>query len=206
MRSELSSHPVFHFSEESLSSYIEIQPLRNMDLSSFTICMWIRTRDFQPRILLSYATKNSDNELVISVGLDWGLWIGGHFVNIPLHFRANEWVHCCLTWKSQSGAVEMWNNGLSERAKYIKKGYVIRTGGTLLLGKDQDGIEGMLSDAFVGDITNINMWDYVLSPSEIRNLMECRHREKRGNVVGWGKSSVALFGGVKLKEDNSCFG
>ncbi|XP_067873085.1 carbonic anhydrase 6 [Heterodontus francisci] len=204
--SQLSSHPTFHFSEESLSSYVEIQTLRSMNLSSFTICMWIRTRDFQPRILLSYATKDSDNELVISVGLDWGLWIGGHFVNMPLHFRSNEWVHYCVTWKSQSGAVEMWNNGLSGRIKYIKKGYVIKTGGSLLLGKDQDGIEGLLSDAFIGDITMVNMWDYIISPSEIRNLMECRYRWKKGNVVGWGRSSVALFGGVKLEEDNSCLG
>ncbi|XP_041063004.1 carbonic anhydrase 6 [Carcharodon carcharias] len=204
--SELSSHPTFHFSEESLLSYVEIQTLRSMNLSSFTICMRIRTRDFQPRILLSYATEDSDNELTISVGVDWGLWIGGHFVNMPLHFSPNEWVHYCVTWRSQSGAAEVWNNGLSGEVNYIKKWYVIKTGGTLLLGKDQDGIEDVLSDAFIGDITAVNMWDYVLSPSEIRNLMECRYRWRKGNVIGWGKSSAALFGGVKLEEDNSCLG
>ncbi|XP_051894969.1 carbonic anhydrase 6 [Pristis pectinata] len=204
--SELSSYPAFHFSKESLSSYVEIRTLRSMNLTSFTTCMWIRTRDSRPRILLSYATKESDNELVISVGLDWGLWIGGQFVNVPLSFRTNEWVHYCATWKSQSGAVEMWNNGLSARARYMKKGYVIKAGGTLILGKDHDGIEGMYSDAFVGDVTTLNMWDHVLSPSEIRHLMECRYGWKKGNVVGWGVSLVALFGGVTLEEDSSCFG
>ncbi|XP_048470824.1 carbonic anhydrase 6 [Rhincodon typus] len=204
--SKLSSHPSFHFSEDSLSSFVEIQTLRNMNLSSFTICMWVRTRDSQPRIILSYATEDSDNELVISVGFDWGLWIGGHFVNMTLHFSPNEWVHYCVTWTSQSGAVEMWTNGLSGRIDYLKKGYVIKTGGTLLLGKDHDGIVGMLSDAFIGDITTVNMWDYVLSPLEIRNLMECRYRWKRGNVIGWGKSSTAVFGGVKLEEDSICLG
>ncbi|XP_048417561.1 carbonic anhydrase 6 isoform X2 [Stegostoma tigrinum] len=204
--SKLFSHPSFHFSEDSLSSFVEIQTLRNMNLSSFTICMWVRTRDSQPRILLSYATEDSDNELVISVGLDWGVWIGGHFVNMTLHFSPNEWVHYCVTWASQSGAVEMWTNGLSGRINYLKKGYVIKTGGTLLLGKDHDGIVGVLSDAFIGDITTVNMWDYVLSPLEIRNLMECRYRWKRGNVIGWGKSSTAVFGGVKLEEDSICLG
>ncbi|XP_072334025.1 carbonic anhydrase 6 [Scyliorhinus torazame] len=204
--SEVSSHPTFHFSEESLASYVKIQTLGSMGLSSFTLCMWLRTRDFQPRILLSYATRDSDNELVISVGLDWGLWIGGHFANVPLHSSPNEWVHLCVTWTSQSGAAVMWNNGLSGRVNYIQKGYVLKPGGTLLLGKDQDGIEGMLSDAFIGDITTVNIWDYILSPSEIRNLMECRYGWKRGNIVGWGKSSATLFGGVKLEEDNSCLG
>ncbi|XP_078095837.1 carbonic anhydrase 6 [Mustelus asterias] len=203
---ELSSQPAFHFSEESLSSYVEVQTLRDMNLSSFTICMWIRTRDYQPRILLSYATQDSDNELVISMGHDWGLWIGGRFVNMPLHFSPGEWVHFCVTWRSQTGAAEMWNNGLSGRVKFILQGYVLKAGGTLLLGKDQDGIEGVLSDAFIGDISTLNIWDYVLSPLEIRNLMECRYRWKKGNVVAWGKSSVALFGGVKLEEDNSCLG
>ncbi|XP_072442246.1 carbonic anhydrase 6 isoform X1 [Chiloscyllium punctatum] len=204
--SKLPFYPSFHFCEESLSSYVQIQTLCSMNLSSFTICMLVRTRDVQPRILLSYATADSDNELVISVGFDWGLWIGGHFVNMPLSFSPNEWVHYCVTWTSQSGAVEMWNNGLSGKINYLKKGYIIKTGGTVLLGKDHDGIVDMLSDAFIGDISAVNMWDYVLTPLEIRNIMECRYRWKRGNVIGWGKSSTTVFGGVKLEEDSTCLG
>ncbi|XP_059807610.1 carbonic anhydrase 6 [Hypanus sabinus] len=187
-------------------SYVEIQTHRSMNLTSFTMCLWIRASDSLPRILLSYATRESDNELVLSVGLDWGLWIGGQFVNVPLNFQTNEWVHYCATWTSETGAVEMWNNGLVARARHVKKGYIIEAGGSLIMGKDQDGIEGMYSDAFVGDVTTLNMWDHVLSPSEIRRLMECRYRWRKGNVVGWGVSSVALFGGVTLAEDTICFG
>eukprot|EP00062_Callorhinchus_milii_P016518 gi/632968120/ref/XP_007900354.1/ PREDICTED: carbonic anhydrase 6 [Callorhinchus milii] len=203
---ELASHPAFHFSEGRRESYVEIRTLRSMDLRSFSVCMWIRTKDSRSKILLSYATKGSDNELVISVGLDWGLWIGGHFVNIGFHFNSKDWVHYCLTWRSQSGSAEMWINGLSGKEKRIKRGHVLRKGGTLLLGKDQDGFEGIFSDVFVGDMTAVNMWDYVLRPAEIRELMECKHRWKKGNVIAWGKSAVTLFGGVRVEDDNSCLG
>ncbi|XP_041130603.1 carbonic anhydrase 6 isoform X3 [Polyodon spathula] len=195
----------FHFTEKSFRSYAQVHLTHIMELRSFTACMHVKTGTTGVHTILSYSGFQNDNELVISTGAEVGLWIGGHFVNFPLNHRSQEVLHYCITWSSHSGAAKLWVNGVVGEEKHVRRGYVLRAGGIFILGKDQNGTLGISeSDSFVGHMSDVNIWDYILSSSEIRQLMRCSNVRSKGNVVGWGIHTVDLFGGVRLERDTRC--
>ncbi|XP_033898560.2 carbonic anhydrase 6-like isoform X2 [Acipenser ruthenus] len=195
----------FHFTEKSFMSYAQVHLVHSMALRSFTACMHVKAGTTGVHTILSYSGFQNDNELVISTGAEVGLWIGGHFVNFPLNHRSQEVLHYCITWASHSGGAELWVNGVVGEEKHVRRGYVLQSGGTFILGKDQDGILGISeSDSFVGHMSDVNIWDYILSSSEIRELMKCSNVRSKGNVVGWGIHRVDVFGGVRLERDTRC--
>uniref|UniRef100_A0A3P8WAX2 Neuronal pentraxin 1 n=1 Tax=Cynoglossus semilaevis TaxID=244447 RepID=A0A3P8WAX2_CYNSE len=52
------------------------------------------------------------------------------------------------------------------------------------------------TQAFVGDLANLNIWNRKLSASEISNLATCNSRAPGGNVFSWTESSIEIFGGA----------
>uniref|UniRef100_A0A8C4RYX8 Carbonic anhydrase n=1 Tax=Erpetoichthys calabaricus TaxID=27687 RepID=A0A8C4RYX8_ERPCA len=194
-----------HFSSKNTDSYAQVHVLHGMMLSAFTVCAHAKTRHEGIQTILSYSGPNYDNELVLSTGREVGLWIGGHFISFALNWWAVEWTHYCITWASHSGGAELWINGVVGPEKYIRRGHVIRSGGTFIIGKDQDGLLGFSEiDSFVGHLSDINIWDYVLSATDIRELMKCRDLGSRGNVIAWGVNKMSLFGGVGVEQDTRC--
>ncbi|KAG9332772.1 hypothetical protein JZ751_014871 [Albula glossodonta] len=196
---------VLHFMDRNIGSYAQVHHGHSMDLHSFTVCMHIRTRPGGVHTVLSYSTSGHDNELMITVGYEVGLWIGNEFVNFPHNFRSRDWGNYCLTWASHTGGAELWINGMVGEEQYLRSSYELQSGGIFILGKDQDGFLGISdSDAFVGQMTDVNVWDYVLSSSEIREQMSCGNNTMRGNVLSWGVTQLSLYGGVRLEIDYRC--
>ncbi|KPP63671.1 carbonic anhydrase 6-like [Scleropages formosus] len=196
---------VLQFTERRTESYALVHSTHTMQLQAFTACMHVRIVPGGVHTVLSYSTSTNDNELVISVGYEVGLWIGNAFLNFPLDLQSTEWVNYCLTWASHSGGVELSVNGMVGEEQYLQSGYTVQPGGILMLGKDEDGFLGISDmDAFVGHMTDVNVWDYVLSPSEIREQMSCGNSTMKGNVLNWGVTQLSLYGGVRLVTDNRC--
>lgn len=199
-----SSFPAFYFPVENIESFVTVHPLHDMSLQAFTLCFWTKAQHAGSQTILSYSTQERDNELVLTVGTDVGLWIGGHFISFPLYHKAQDWLHFCMTWASQSGMANLWLNGAAGKAKSIQKGYVSQAGGTLVLGKDRDTLLGAFSNGFAGWMTHVNLWSQVLSPADIRALALCRAGHPKGDIVAWGETSMTLLGGVVLESDTSC--
>ncbi len=175
-----------------------------LNLQAFTACMNVRTQPVQDLTVLSYSTAH-DNELMITLGTEVGLWIGDEFVNLPFEHQSKDWTNYCLTWASHTGGVELWVNGLVGKERYIRAGYTIPAGGNLILGKDQDGLLGISdSDSFVGHMTDVNVWDYVLTAAEIKEQMLCDNDKVKGNVLSWGITPLRLYGGVQLQAEQVC--
>lgn len=176
-----------------------------MTLQSFTVCMNVRTPPGSDLTVLSYSTSRNDNELMISLGSEVGLWIGNEFVNLPFDRKSHDWTHYCFTWASHTGGAELWVNGLVGEERYIKTRYTIPSGGTLILGKDQDGFLGIsATDSFVGYMTDVNVWDHVLTVEEIQEQMLCSNEKVKGNVLSWGITQLSLYGGVQLYAEQVC--
>ncbi|XP_061115098.1 carbonic anhydrase 6-like [Conger conger] len=196
---------VLHFTERTMESYVKVHQGPSMALRSFTVCMHIRTQPGAVHTVLSYSTAGHDNELTVTVGYEVGLWIGNEFVNFPHSLRSRDWGNYCLTWASHSGGAELWINGMVGEEQYLRSHYELQPGGTLILGKDQDGFLGISdSDAFVGQMTDVNLWDYVLGSSEIRDQMSCGNNILRGNVLTWGVTHLSVYGGVRLEAEHRC--
>ncbi|KAG7227099.1 hypothetical protein INR49_022446 [Caranx melampygus] len=202
---------VFNFPAKDSGSYALARLGHPMDLDSFTICMHVLPRVEGVHTVISYSSNGNDNELMISIGEDGdtrevGLWIGNEFVNLPHNFKSHDWSNYCITWSSHTGGAELWINGMVGEQRYLRSGYTISPGGVFILGKDQDGLLGISNvDAFVGKMTDVNVWDYVLTTADIRDQMLCeRNSTAVGNVFSWGTTQLSLYGGVQLDSQYRC--
>ncbi|XP_061759957.1 carbonic anhydrase 6 [Nerophis ophidion] len=202
---------VLNFQRENTGSYAKAHLGRPMKLDSFTVCMHVLPEREGAHTVISYSSNSIHNELVISISEDRdskevGLWIGNEFVNLPFNFQSQSWANYCITWSSRTGGAELWINGMVGERRYLKNGYTITPGGVFVLGNDQDSLLGISNtDAFVGKMTDVNVWDYTLSTANIRNQMSCeRNVTAQGNVFSWGTTKLSLYGGVQLDSQYRC--
>ncbi|XP_032376469.1 carbonic anhydrase 6 [Etheostoma spectabile] len=202
---------VLVFPEKNSGSYALARLSHPMELDSFTVCMHVLPQLEGVHTVISYASNGNDNEMMISISEDRdarevGLWIGNEFVNLPHNFKSHDWANFCITWRSHTGGAELWINGMVGEQRYLKSGYTISPGGVFILGKDQDGLLGISNaDAFVGKMTDVNIWDYVLTTASIRDQMSCETNSTMvGNVFSWGTTKLSLFGGMQLDSQYRC--
>ncbi|KAM4703201.1 carbonic anhydrase 6 [Rhinophrynus dorsalis] len=202
--SPLPSYPSFVFSKDHPAAHVEVRPLESLRMKQFTLCVWVRNKNHGTQTVFSYSTQTSDNELVMSVGYDIGLWVGGMFLSFSLYHTSEDWVHYCVRWDSNTGVAELWVNGLPGKEKTLQRGYEIKDGGVLLLGKDRVDLLGVFSNGFVGQMSHLNLWNYLLDAQHIKSLSLCHTSHPRANVVAWGETRVLVSGGVILEPDHSC--
>lgn len=130
--------------------------------------------------LLSYATKDNDNKLVLH-GRDSLVPGSIHFVIGDPVFRElslrplldGQWHHICIIWTSMGG--KYWlhiDRRIVATGSRFREGYEIPPGGSLVLGQEQDTMGGQFdsSEAFVGSISGLAIWDRALVPREVANL------------------------------------
>ena len=87
----------------------------------------------------------------------------------------------------------------------MAKDHVIRVGGSLVLAQEQDTVGGGFesSQAFVGDLSGLNMWNKVLSGEEISSMSKQCHSGE-GNVFKWSDFKSDVHGDAKVVEPSSC--
>lgn len=105
----------------------------------------------------------------------------------------------CVTWESSSGATSFFLNGRRSLTKIYSKDHVIQPGGKVILGQDLDSGDGSYhaSQSFVGEISEVNMWDFVLSASSIQDLYS-RRTVQSGNVFNWESTELKVSGDVDV--------
>uniref|UniRef100_A0A3P9CDG7 Pentraxin (PTX) domain-containing protein n=1 Tax=Maylandia zebra TaxID=106582 RepID=A0A3P9CDG7_9CICH len=79
--------------------------------------------------------------------------------------HAESWQSICTTWDSESELVQLWLNGKPSIKKFIG-GLVI----TDPVEQDSHGGGFDINQCFVGMMSDVRMWNYVLSPCEIQAL------------------------------------
>ncbi|XP_024409230.2 pentraxin-4 [Desmodus rotundus] len=146
-------------------------------LRALSVCSWVRTASGRLGTLLSYATEENDNKLVLH-GRD-SLAPGSiHFVIGDPAFRElhlqplldGQWHHLCIIWTSVLGRYWLHvDRRLVATGSHFREGYEIPPGGSLVLGQEQDimggGFDG--SEAFVGSVAGLAIWDRALVPREV---------------------------------------
>ena len=63
--------------------------------------------------------------------------------------KTNEWYHYCLTWDSSTRNIIIYYNGVAKAAgtRQSVSGRKLSTGGTVILGQDQDKVGGSFSSS-----------------------------------------------------------
>lgn len=90
------------------------------------------------------------------------------------------------------------------KGERLENGTTITAGGNVVLGNDRDSSGFQVRDAFVGNISRVNLWDYVL-PRETIALLSQRCGKENGEIVAWRDFRAGSFHGVvNIREPSSC--
>ncbi|KAM4717731.1 C-reactive protein-like isoform 2-T2 [Anableps anableps] len=189
------------FPSETSTSYVEMIPQKPLSLKAFTLCMRVATELSGEREIILFAYRTPDfDELNVWRELDGRLsfYLSGDGVLFQVPTLGFLQTHLCFTWDSSSGAAAVFMNGWKSLTKIYRKGHTVRPGGRVILGQDPDRFLGDFhaKQSFVGEILDVNMWDFVLSETALRNLV-CGKKEQKGNIFDWETTELRKNGNVE---------
>ncbi|XP_047212437.1 pentraxin fusion protein-like [Girardinichthys multiradiatus] len=184
------------------NSYVEMTPEKPLTLKAFTLCMRVATELNGEREIILFAYRTPDyDELNVWRELDGRLsfYLSGSGVLFQVPDLGSLQNHLCFTWDSSSGAAALFMNGRKSVTKIYRKAHTIQPGGRVLIGQDPDNYLGGFDakQSFVGEISDVNLWDSVLSDAEVQNLFHQRTTHK-GNVIDWETSDLTPTGEVEV--------
>ncbi|XP_058476568.1 C-reactive protein-like [Solea solea] len=200
------SHKVLVFPYETDFSFVALVPQKELELRAFTLCMRVATELPEERQIILFAYRTADyDELNVWREKDGRVSFymrgDGVFFHLPplTTFRTS----LCLTWDSHTGLSAFWVEGKRSTYQVYKPGHTIRPKGSILLGQDPDKHLGDLEaiQSFVGEMTDLNMWDFVLSKSAI-HAWNNGHQGPKGNIFDWATIEYELHGNVMVVEDD----
>ena len=117
-----------------------------------------------------------------------------------------KWHHICYSWSNIHGLLKGYKDGAKiVSTQDFKKGHTVTGKGSIVLGQDQDvaGSGFQTRDSFIGSLTGVNIWSYVVSSEKIKEMSEtCSCGE--GNVYGWYDFKQGIKGNVVLVTPSPC--
>ena len=163
----------------------------------------MRTKDIKSGTVISYATQVGnivqDNALSLQDYASFVLSVNNQTLFTGLKANDGQWHHVAVTWESAQGSWVAYLDGLNIRSSTsttsFQRGEVITGNGYLILGQEQDTLGGGFNteENFIGDISQMNVFDYVLSANDVYNLVySCDY--VKGNVAAWDDFRELLFG------------
>ncbi|XP_055259780.1 C-reactive protein-like [Moschus berezovskii] len=193
----------FVFPKESGNSYVSLKTQLKEPLKAFTVCLHFYTELASTRSysIFSYATKQQPNEILIfwSKGKGYTFGVRGKEVLFQSPGNTEAPTHICASWESASGIAELWVDGKPRVRKSLEKGASLGTDASIILGQEQDAFAGGFdrNQCLVGDIGDVNMWDFVLSPEEINTVYVGGTLSP--NVLNWQALNYEAKGEVFVK-------
>uniref|UniRef100_A0A8C1JVU7 Sushi, von Willebrand factor type A, EGF and pentraxin domain-containing protein 1 n=1 Tax=Cyprinus carpio TaxID=7962 RepID=A0A8C1JVU7_CYPCA len=172
-------------------------------LTQITCTFWMRSSDtVNYGTPISYAVEGSDNAFLLIDYNGWVLYINGkeRITDCPA-VNDGLWHHIGVSWRSKDGDWRVYIDGIpSDGGKGLSVGTTIPGGGALVLGQDQDqrGDGFNPVESFVGTLSQLNIWNYVLTPQQIKSLASsCPRDLQKGNVFAWPDFLGGVTGRVK---------
>ncbi|XP_072114251.1 sushi, von Willebrand factor type A, EGF and pentraxin domain-containing protein 1 [Mobula birostris] len=180
-------------------------------LSALTCAFWMKSSDTTNYgTPISYALNTDcDNAFLLTDYNGWVLYINGKekVTDCP-SVNDGKWHHISITWNSTGGVWRVYIDGkVSDEGKDLSTGLSIPGGGALVLGQEQDqrGEDFNPAESFVGSLSQLNIWDYDLTPEQIKLLATaCPKDLNKGNVLAWPDFLSGIMGRVK-KDSRSFF-
>ncbi|XP_078279270.1 mucosal pentraxin-like [Rhinoraja longicauda] len=195
------------FPTETATSFVRLNAADFSNLTAFTVCLRAASEETRAYSLFSYAVSGSNNELLIwqksNVQLD--LYLGNVVASFFLPKMDALLRHMCVSWVSQTGDITVWVNGRRSLWKVGGMGSVVKGNGQFIIGQEQDSVGGGfdIKQSFVGEMTDVNMWDFALTSKEIELISQGCFSDG-GNIINWGSTSFTSRGSVIIEDNNDC--
>nr|XP_057940834.1 C-reactive protein-like [Doryrhamphus excisus] len=196
---------VFVFPKETKTDHVKLLTCTS-SLDAVTVCLRFFTDLTRSYALFSLATPKRYNSFML-LKLNRKDVIRVHVRDgstdfLSLSFPPNSWHSMCATWNSQNGMVQLWVDGKQTVKRFIQSGQPISGEFITILGQEQDTYGGGFdaSQSFIGMISRLHVWDYVLSAAEIRRYVEDANFSP-GNVLNWRSLDYEIVGSVLVEEE-----
>ena len=189
---------------------VRLAPMNSKVLWSASVCLRFYTElQDQTFIVFSMDVPTQSNSIALfrnDITKEYDLYIGGSYGTFyGLPFDLNKWNSMCLTWDAATGLSQVTVNQISSVKTTRHVGGSIAGTPIITLGQDQDSYGGSFdaSQAFIGHIRDVHMWDYVISACEIQNYMQGLAYSP-GNYLDWGRMDYSIHGYVLLEDHETC--
>ncbi|XP_035020592.1 female protein-like [Hippoglossus stenolepis] len=200
---------MFLFPQQSNTARVKLNTAQQ-DLSAVTLCHRSFTDLNRDHALFSLATSSKSNDFLI-------FWDEANKEMEPhirdkkaeyrgFDYRPNMWHSICTTWDAESGLVQMWFDGIPSIRRSTSSGSHIQGTMMIILGQEQDSHGGGfdIKQSFVGMMSDVHMWDHILSSCEIQNYVN-EDKITPGNVINWNALDFQIFNNVLIEQKSkSC--
>ncbi|XP_061088937.1 pentraxin-4-like [Conger conger] len=170
---------MLHFPSSSIENYVTFKKSFLTGIHELSVCMWLKVEVDYVGTLLSYATQDNDNKLVLygrsskQISLDFVIGDPA-YRELPVdNILDGGWHHFCVIWSSIEGRFWYYTDRrLTSTGSKFQKGYEIPGGGSIILGQEQDSLGGGFdeAEAFVGRMAGFTVWNRMLSPGEVSGI------------------------------------
>ncbi|KAJ8388780.1 hypothetical protein AAFF_G00130130 [Aldrovandia affinis] len=200
------SLPALIFPWESQEGYARME-LRFPALSAVTMCVRVQwdPRHDQVSTVFSYAAPVFTNEFQLRGRVDGAgrvllaLIVHGHHRPYKASFpNDGGWHQLCVTWRKRDGYWAIYVDG--ERGDAGSGDDTPRDvygEGIFIVGQDQDSFGGDFTEPFVGNITDLSIWDTVLEERQVLELNACS-QPTPDPLFAWSVRNMTLHPDVGL--------
>ena len=159
--------------DDSSFSYVEAANFTSFPTSEGTVQVWVKTTDTSGTVF-SYAVPGSANELWARLtGGNMEVWLNNTNLGTvdASSMLDGEWHNVALTFGSGATDTVLYLDG--EPIFDLGSTASLTSGGTLILGADQDAVGGDFesSQSLNAEFDGLRVWNSALTESEIRNTM-----------------------------------
>ncbi|XP_077326955.1 C-reactive protein-like [Lithobates pipiens] len=198
------SDKVFLFPAPSATAHVILKPEVYRSLQKLTVCLRSYTELTQEYSLFSLAVSGADNAfLIYPKSPNVHIYVLQEKSIFRTEPETLAWKHTCATWDSTTGVIQLWINGKLYPRKISKKGSTIGAETRIVLGQDQDTFGGgfNINQSFVGEISDVHMWNYILTPDEMKGVMS---GHVKGNHINWNSLNYEIKGNILVQPKLYC--
>ncbi|XP_041957474.1 adhesion G-protein coupled receptor D2 isoform X2 [Alosa sapidissima] len=199
--------PTLSFSLDTMEGHARLNthfPL----LHAVSVCVRIQwdQRHNQVSTIFSYAASVFINEFQLRGRADGAdqqvllaLIVHGHHCPYKASFpNDGEWHLVCVSWRYRDGLWAIYVDGeMRDTGTQTDTTREIHGDGIFIVGQDQDSFGGDFTEPFVGNITDLNVWDRVLEEEQIQTLKACWPLENQDALFSWTSQNLTLHPDVK---------
>ncbi|CAI9611272.1 unnamed protein product [Staurois parvus] len=196
---------MFVFPKETDTAHVILRPTITRPLQQVSVCLRTFSELSRWYPLFSLATPTYKDAFLIrfQAPTNYMVYIGHASSVLKRDSEPPDWSHTCVTWALETGVVHLWSNEKISTKIFNMRGISIATETSVVLGQEQGSYGGGFdaSRSLVGEISDVHMWDYVLTQQDIQKVLS---GDLHGNVINWKSLVYEMKGDVLLQPTNLC--
>jgi hypothetical protein len=146
-------------------------PAAGISGTAISTDLWLKTSNTTKEAgIVSYATSGSTEEFHLRDPRSLDVYVKGTMVSTGVVLNDGLWHHLAVTWTSSGGALRVYKDGALAFSGTVRSGASLTANGALVLGQDQDSVNGGFSSgqSFLGQLDEVALYPSALSQARVQ--------------------------------------